>query len=191
MMCPKCGVEVSFWRLSPSTLCDACAASQRQERERRKQEDKRSGAARKTPTLVQQIVAILGMLAGIGLAAAITYRYGFQGREDIEQILLLILWVVAPMLGAVIGATLVGLRWLPKGIDPTVVAAGLVAGIITVVACGLLFFTLEQDPVASKQIPGMLRLPTKVRMAIWLLPAALVWGTSYVIVYYIMRRYRG
>ena len=40
MKCPKCGVAVSFWRLSPSPLCDACAAAQRQEQERRKQEDK-------------------------------------------------------------------------------------------------------------------------------------------------------
>ena len=41
MKCPKCGVAVSFWRLSTSALCDACAASQQQDKELRRQEEER------------------------------------------------------------------------------------------------------------------------------------------------------
>lgn len=38
MKCPKCGVAVSFWRLSTSTLCDVCAESQKEEKEQQKLE---------------------------------------------------------------------------------------------------------------------------------------------------------
>jgi hypothetical protein len=130
-------------------------------------------------TFTQQAVPILGVFAGIGLAAAITYLYGFQGRETVEQVLLIILWVLAPMIGAVIGGTLVGLRWLPEGIreriNPAMLVAGLVATIITGVLVGILLSSLDKDSLHTL-LNGPFKRPNRLWfLCVVILPVALVW----------------
>ena len=86
----------------------------------------------KPQTLIQQAVPIAGAVAGLGVAAGATYLFGLRDREAVEQVLLLALWLVGPMIGAVIGGTLVGLEWLPRLVHRASFATGLIAAGITV-----------------------------------------------------------
>jgi len=103
----------------------------------------------KPQTLLQQAVPIAGAVAGLGVAAGATYLFGLRDRETLEQVVLLALWLVGPMIGAVIGGTLVGLEWLPQWVHRASFATGLIAAGITVALVAVLFTSLDRETVRA------------------------------------------
>jgi hypothetical protein len=133
-----------------------------------------AGPTSERQTFKQQAVPIAGAVAGLGVAAGVTYLYGFRDKETIEQVLLLALWLVGPMIGAVIGGTLVGLEWIPRWVHRARFATSLIAAGITVALVAILLTSLDKDTVrAIVRGPG---LPIRLWLAILMLPVAGVWA---------------
>jgi hypothetical protein len=148
---------------------------------------------RQPQTLTQQAVPIFGAIAGIGLAAATTYLYGFRGRETFEQILLLTFWLLAPMSGAVIGGTLVGSRWLPEWVNPARILKDQVAGLVAlVITCGLvaiLLVSLDENFV-KRLLAGPFARPNRLWFAVLLVPVSIVWVIIRGLICYFLDRLR-
>src|SRR5262249_33059204 len=85
----------------------------------------------------QTIIALSGLAAGIGLAFVITRLVtsaaaGADLSGPTFVVPLVLLWIVIPLGGTIVAARLAGMKWLPDGVDPAAVLAGIIGLVITV-----------------------------------------------------------